>query len=217
MARQAVTPKPKSKAKTVPKPAQLEDPQSGDELTNRQRAFVEHYLTCWNATEAARRAKYSAKTAQEQGSRLLSNVMVQAAIAKRLTELKMTADEVLLRLAQHARGDIGDLLDASGNIDLKTARRLKRLHLVRRISDTDKGISVEMYDAQAALVQIGRALKMFVDRQELTGKDGGPIAIEDVEAVRQKRWAAAAPALAQAEAESGPIGPVTPAEEKSSE
>lgn len=184
-----------------PKPAtpRLEDPKPGADLTDRQRAFIEHYLTCWNATEAARRARYSAKTANEQGSRLLANVSVQAAITKRLGELKMTADEVLTRLAQHARGDIGELLDATGNIDLKAARRQKRLHLVRRISDTDKGISVEMYDAQAALVQIGRALKLFVDRKELSGPDGGPVQVEDVEAVRAKRWQAASSALAMAE------------------
>lgn len=48
------------------------------ELSDKQAAFVREYLVDFNATQAAIRAGYSKKTAQEQGSRLLSNVMVQA-------------------------------------------------------------------------------------------------------------------------------------------
>ncbi len=47
-------------------------------LNDKQAAFVREYLVDFNATQAAARAGYSKKTAQEQGSRLLSNVMVQA-------------------------------------------------------------------------------------------------------------------------------------------
>jgi phage terminase small subunit len=47
-------------------------------LNDKQAAFVREYLVDFNATQAAIRAGYSPKTAQEQGSRLLSNVMVQA-------------------------------------------------------------------------------------------------------------------------------------------
>ena len=50
-------------------------------LTQKQRLFVDEYLIDLNGTQAAIRAGYSATTAQEQSSRLLSNVMVQAGIA----------------------------------------------------------------------------------------------------------------------------------------
>ena len=50
-------------------------------LTQRQQLFTEEYLVDLNATQAAVRAGYSPKTAQEQGSRLLCNVMVAAAVA----------------------------------------------------------------------------------------------------------------------------------------
>jgi phage terminase small subunit len=53
-------------------------------LNSRQEAFCREYLVDMNATQAAIRAKYSAKTAQEQSSRLLSNVIVQ----QRISELK---------------------------------------------------------------------------------------------------------------------------------
>lgn len=51
-------------------------------LNHKQAAFVREYLICQNATQAAVKAGYSAATAKQQGSRLLTNVDVQAAIAK---------------------------------------------------------------------------------------------------------------------------------------
>ncbi len=50
-------------------------------MTKRQERFIQEYLIDLNAKQAAIRAGYSPKTAQEQASRLLSNVKVQTAIA----------------------------------------------------------------------------------------------------------------------------------------
>lgn len=51
-------------------------------LTDKQQRFVAEYLVDRNATQAAMRAGYSEKTAQQQGSRLLLNVMVETAAAR---------------------------------------------------------------------------------------------------------------------------------------
>ena len=51
-------------------------------LTPKQQAFVDEYQRDRNATQAAIRAGYSPKTAQPASSRLLSNVMVQQALAE---------------------------------------------------------------------------------------------------------------------------------------
>jgi phage terminase small subunit len=48
--------------------------------------FIDEYMIDLNATQAATRAGYSAKTAQQQSSRLLSNIMVQGEISKRQKE-----------------------------------------------------------------------------------------------------------------------------------
>lgn len=68
-------------------------------LTPKQEMFVLEYLKDLNATKAAERAGYSVKTAQEQGSRLLSNVMVaraiQAAMDKRAKDVELDATYVL--------------------------------------------------------------------------------------------------------------------------
>ena len=50
-------------------------------LTPKQHRFVTEYLVDLNASQAALRAGYSPRTAPQQGSRLLKNVEVQAAIA----------------------------------------------------------------------------------------------------------------------------------------
>ena len=79
-------------------------------LTTKRIAFVEHYLACWNASEAARRAGY--KQAHSQGPRLLENVDVQAYVKARLTESAMCADEVLSRLTEIGRSETRDALKA---------------------------------------------------------------------------------------------------------
>ncbi|MCD1645266.1 terminase small subunit [Aurantimonas coralicida] len=75
-------------------------------LTDKQRRFVEEYLIDLNATQAAIRAGYSAKAAQGQGSRLLSNAMVARAVAegahKRATKAEVTAQDVLIGLHREA-------------------------------------------------------------------------------------------------------------------
>lgn len=68
-------------------------------LTPKQEMFIREYLVDLNATKAAERAGYSVKTAQEQGSRLLSNVMVaraiQAQMDKRAADVELSATYVL--------------------------------------------------------------------------------------------------------------------------
>lgn len=171
------------------------------DLTNKQRAFVEHYLATWNAAEAARRAGYSAKSARSVGPETLSKPVIQAAIEARIAELKMGADEVLVRLADQARGDLGDFVHIGEeeitlsdivisereegdegepatmrvvrkvetvkrptvHIDLAKAKAASKLHLIKKIKDGRDGLSIELYDAQAAVVLLGKHHKLFGD------------------------------------------------------
>jgi len=138
-------------------------------LTNKQRAFVAEYLKCWNASEAARRAGYSAKNADVIGSENLGKPGIREAIEERLRTLTMSADEALFRLSEMARGTMADFVDAdTQQIDLARAAEAGKLGLVKSFSRTDTeyggSIRVELYDAQAALVQI------IKQRQLATGK-----------------------------------------------
>lgn len=150
-------------------------------LTNRQRAFIEHYLTTWNATQAARQAGYSVRTANEQGARLLANVSVRAAIAQRLEELKLGADEVLVRLSEQARSVQAEYIRDNGTVDLKRMRADGKAHLIKGTKWDQAGhLVVEFHDAQAALVHLGKHHKLFVDRLEHSGEGGKAIKVEYV-------------------------------------
>lgn len=58
-------------------------------LTPKQEQFCQEYLIDLNATKAAERAGFSSKTAQQQGARLLLNVVV----SERLSELQNKRSE----------------------------------------------------------------------------------------------------------------------------
>ena len=91
---------------------------ANDELrSDRQAAFVREYVKDCNATQAAIRAGYSERTAQEQSSRLLSNVMVKAAIERRLAQIAAIAEVdaalVVRELLDAATADPRDLVQVT--------------------------------------------------------------------------------------------------------
>ena len=79
-------------------------------LSLKQAQFVREYLIDLNATQAAIRTGYSAKTAKQQGARLLTVVDVAAAVeagmAKRSERTEITADMVVRELAKIGFSDI---------------------------------------------------------------------------------------------------------------
>lgn len=87
-------------------------------MTPKQQAFVREYLLDLNATQAAIRAGYSARTAEQQGPRLLGNVAVAAAVAAaqaaRAARTEINAEWVLRRLYAEATADLADLYDDGG-------------------------------------------------------------------------------------------------------
>ena len=151
-------------------------------LTTKQQVFVESYLACWNASEAARRAGYSEKTAYSIGAENLTKPEIQAAIQARLTELKASADEVVVRLTEHARGSLADFLRISGDGELRgfDLSDDKPLHLLKKASiskrtykdTTEETVTIELYDAQAALSLLGKHHKLFTDNIEHSGTVG---------------------------------------------
>lgn len=84
-------------------------------MNDRQKAFADYYIETGNATEAAKRAGYSEKTAYSTGNRMLKNVEVSTYIAERTapTEQKRiaTGDEVMEFLTSVMRGEIKDAFD----------------------------------------------------------------------------------------------------------
>lgn len=111
-------------------------------LTEKQQRFVDEYLIDLNATQAAVRAGYSAKTAESQGSRMLRNVKVQQAIAEEMAERSkrtgINQDRVVLELARIAFVRMTDLVDSNGKIkdtatddDLSCIESIKYKHSIQ--------------------------------------------------------------------------------------
>ena len=100
------------------------------------------------------------------------NVGIAAAITARIAERAMGADEVLDRLGEQARADIGEMLTEDGTLSLVQAKQLGLTRLIKSINDTDKGLRVELYSAQEALALLGKHHGLFLDKLALTDPSG---------------------------------------------
>lgn len=155
-------------------------------LTDKRQAFIDEYLQCWNATEAARLAGYAVP--RQEGSRLLAIADIREEIQRRVSERAMTADEVLLRLADMARGNMAEFVSIVPDkeapvIDLKKAYNSGKFGLIKKLKvAADGSIEFELYDAQAALVQLGKFHKALIERYEVGGIGGGPVKLETLQA-----------------------------------
>lgn len=156
-------------------------------LTPKHQEFINQYVACYfNATEAYKRVypKSSDDAARANAARLIANDNISAEIQRRIDERAMGKDEVLTRLADHARADIRDFLAVSNNgdvaLDISAAegkthliKKVTQRHSTRTTKDSvteDTVLTLELHDAQAALVQIGKHHKLFTEQQEHSGE-----------------------------------------------
>lgn len=158
-------------------------------LTPKQKLFIKEYLIDLNATQAAIRAGYSEKTANEQGSRLLVNVNISSAIQKamddRCKRTDITADRVLQEIARISFLDIRKLYNHDGSfkdiheLDDDTAAAISGIEVEQlwegRGEDREQiGTlhKVKLSDKRAALEMLARHVKVCKGSLEVTGKDG---------------------------------------------
>lgn len=113
-----------------------------EKLTPKQKAFADYYIETGNATEAARRAGYSEKTAVAIGNENLRKPNIAAYIAERVkpTEEKRiaTGDEVMKFFTSVMRGEIKDAFDLPPSLD---ERQKAARELAKRTVDLQQGNS----------------------------------------------------------------------------
>lgn len=138
-------------------------------MTPKQQRFVDEYLIDLNATQAAKRAGYSEKTAHSQGERLLRNVEIaqalNAAQSARSERTKITADYVLLGLQEVAERCLQ-------RAPVMTGRGEDREQLL-----DEEGRNVWEFDAAGAnkaFELLGKNLKLFTDKVSHSGEEGAP-------------------------------------------
>lgn len=104
------------------------------DLTPKQKAFADEYLKCGNATEAAKRAGYKERSAQQIGAENLSKPVIIAYISERQKQIDDSriadAAEVQRFYSSVLRGEIKDQFGLEASLDTRMAagRELMKRH-----------------------------------------------------------------------------------------
>lgn len=117
-------------------------------LTAKQEMFCKEYLVDLNATQAAIRAGYSEDSAKEIGCENLTKPNIKEYIDKAMKERSQRVEIT----ADYVLNNIKDIAEVTKN-------------------DARYG------DALRAYEMLGKHLKLFTEKTELTGKDGEPVQI----------------------------------------
>jgi phage terminase small subunit len=134
-------------------------------LTPKQERFVQEYLIDLNATQAAARAGYSAKTANEQGARLLANVSVrsalQSAMKGRAERTQIDSDYVLSTIQQTVERckQVAPVLDRKG----------EQVYVEGPDGRIVPAFTFEPMAVLKGAELLGKHLKLFTDKHEHTG------------------------------------------------
>ncbi len=143
-------------------------------MTDKQERFCEEYMIDLNATQAAIRAGYSPKTANEQGSQLLAKLSIQNRIAQLQAEQSrrtgVSTDRVVRELAKIAFVNAADLIDPktaslksdASHDDLAAVQSVK----VKTFGEDGLEQEVKLADKLRALDLLGKHLGMYKDTSE---------------------------------------------------
>ena len=125
------------------------------QMSEKQKAFCDFYVETLNQTEAAILAGYSKKTARTTGSENMTKPYIKEYIDLRLAELEEAriadASEVLRYLTSVMRGEVKDQFD----------------------------LDPSLQDRTKAAELLGKRYRLFVDKQEISGKVEGVTIIND--------------------------------------
>ena len=177
-------------------------------LTPKQERFIEEYLIDLNATDAARRAGYSPKTAEVIGYENLRKPQIAAAIAERQAKLaektEITQERIVTELAKLGFANMMDYIRLNGDgtayIDLSKMTRDQAAAIGELTIDeytdkmTDEGVPVKkikfkLADKRGALVDLAKILGLVVDKSEVKHSGEVTITVGDSETAESVRVA----------------------------
>jgi phage terminase small subunit len=170
-------------------------------LTPRQAAFVNEYLLDLNGTQAAIRAGYSPHTARSIAVEYLAKPDIAAAVARaraqRLSRVNLSADTILQEMSALALSNIKHYkITDEGEVELAEGAPPNAMAAIAAIdrTTTEKvdpksgeitrtyNVKLKLWDKPNPLKLLGKhaGIQSFVDRVEVTGKNGGPIEVAAV-------------------------------------
>lgn len=114
-----------------------------NKLTEKQKRFIDYYIETANATESARKAGYSEKTAKNIGAENLTklNFFIQKRLEEKEEQRIASQDEVLQYLTRVMRGEEKDQF----------------------------GLDASLQDRTKCAELLGKRYGTFVDKKEVTG------------------------------------------------
>lgn len=148
-----------------------------DALTPKQRKFVNEYLIDLNATQAAIRAGYSAKTANEQGAQNLAKLSIKSEIEKGQNKVALrasvTVEMIIDELKKIGFSSITDYISFNGGkVILKDSEAIPKdkiaaiAEVSKTISEGGSTLKFKLYDKISALDKLARHLGMYVDKAD---------------------------------------------------
>lgn len=159
-----------------------------DTITAKQKRFCEEYVIDLNGTQAAIRAGYSKKTANEQAARLLAYASIKNYISElkavKFQENKITAQRVIDELVKIGLANVQDFVNGGNNVlELKNldADKTAAVSSVKTtINENTGSITTELkfHNKVSALEMLGRHFGIF--EKDNSQKNGDVNVILDV-------------------------------------
>ncbi len=146
---------------------------SKDRPDERERTFTREYLLDFNASAAAERAGFPRSASRTAGWRMLKKASVLKEIKKEMDKrtkvAEATVDRVLKEMCDMAFYDPGDLADVKSPEDIKALDESVRRAITGWAYDKEGRLILKLSPKTPSLDQLGRYLKMFTDKLELSG------------------------------------------------
>lgn len=152
---------------------------AGRKLTAKEERFCREYIIDLNATQAAKRAGYSEKSAYSIGQENLKKPEIESFIhqllSKRAKRLEIKADNVLNEISRLAFSDITDAVEwkSDGTVTIKSSDTLSPdvTACIAEITQTTSGgkstLKIKMHSKPAALDKLCRHLALYKERSPL--------------------------------------------------
>lgn len=150
----------------------------GMKLSAKQERFCREYIIDLNATQAAIRAGYSARSANSMAARLIVKDSIQKKIRElqneRAAKLEVSAAAVVRELARLAFFDPGTVVRVlpGGVLEITPTDQLTddQRRAVAAVSQSDGSTRIRFADKLRALELLGKHLGLFVERQEVVSR-----------------------------------------------
>lgn len=147
--------------------------EDGKHLTDKERRFIESYVAHMDLVRAFDYAGFGGYTGigkYNKARSILARPEVSKEVQERLLLKHMSKEEVLARLADQARNLAATHIQEDGEVDLQSLLEAGHATLIRKITKSKAGTTIEFLDPQKALELLGKHYRLFIDRIDQTNE-----------------------------------------------